>query len=62
MTSNGTPLFLIGAGASVEADVPTAIRMTQKLTEHLANETGRADRDLLALNYLVGSIAVHGCS
>jgi SIR2-like domain len=50
---------LLGAGASVEAGVPSSMPMTQEIVQHIGNSRGRFQGVEQALNFAVGALIAH---
>jgi SIR2-like domain len=52
-------VVLLGAGASVEADVPASMTMTQTIVDHIDSQRGRYEGVAQALNFAVGALVAH---
>ncbi len=53
-----SPLFLLGAGASVDAGVPATVEMTEKLVSEIADQ-GRFTKSAEALNFVCGALMAY---
>ncbi len=50
-----TEMFLLGAGASVEAEIPSAFGMTKRMLDLFAQDT-TLDRENKILRFVVGGL------
>lgn len=58
MNYNPTPVVLLGAGASAEADVPTTFKMTRRLVDAVAGGYP-GSQTAQALNFVCGALVLH---